>query len=142
MCILRTYLWYSSTLKVGVLVVGVGGELSLLTPWFKEVSCTLSRFPCIALLWFANFSLFIGVPRITRSYDEARSNYYFIFIFNPFWRELLEDRQYSKIIFYIDIWINTNINILKQRDKKEYIFCNKYISSNTIFLHINYIFNI
>lgn len=88
MCILHTYLWYSSTLKVGVLVVGVGGELSLLTPWFKEVSCTLSRFPCIALLWFANFSLFIGVPRITRSYDEARSNYFSIFIFNPFLKRI------------------------------------------------------
>lgn len=46
----HTYLSHSSTLNVGVVVEGVEGELCLLTRWFREVSCTLSRFPCIALL--------------------------------------------------------------------------------------------
>lgn len=67
---LHTYLSHSSTLNVGVVVVGVG-ELCLLTRWFKDVSCTLSRFPCIALLWFANFSLFMGEPRTTRGHDAS-----------------------------------------------------------------------
>lgn len=60
----HTYLSHSSTLNVGVVVEGVEGELCLLTRWFREVSCTLSRFPCIALLWLANFSLFMGEPKI------------------------------------------------------------------------------
>lgn len=41
------------------------GDFGLLTRWFREVSCTLSRFPRIALLWLASFSRFIGEPRIT-----------------------------------------------------------------------------
>lgn len=65
---LHTYLSHSSTLNVGVVVVGVG-ELCLLTRWFNDVSCTLSRFPCIALLWLANFSLFMGEPKTTRGHD-------------------------------------------------------------------------
>lgn len=67
---LHTYLSDSSTLNVGV-VVGVGGELCLLTRWFKDVSCTLSRLPRNALLWLANFSLFMGEPRITSSHDAS-----------------------------------------------------------------------
>lgn len=65
------YLSHSSTLKVGVVVVGVGGELCLLTRWFKDVSCTLSRLPRNALLWLANFSLFIGEPKITSHRHDA-----------------------------------------------------------------------
>lgn len=66
------YLSHSSTLNVGVVVVmGVGGELCLLTRWFKDVSCTLSRLPRNALLWLANFSLFMGEPKITSSHDAS-----------------------------------------------------------------------
>lgn len=65
------YLSHSSTLNVGVVVVGVGGELCLLTRWFKDVSCTLSRLPRNALLWLANFSLFMGEPKITSHSHDA-----------------------------------------------------------------------
>lgn len=65
------YLSHSSTLNVGVVVVGVGEELCLLTRWFKDVSCTLSRLPRNALLWLANFSLFMGEPKITSSHDAS-----------------------------------------------------------------------
>lgn len=75
---LHTYLSHSSTLNVGVVVVGVGGELCLLTRWFKDVSCMLSRLPRNAFLWLANFSLFMGEPRITSSHDANYTQSRFI----------------------------------------------------------------
>ena len=67
----------SSTRNVGVIVSVVEDEWILLTRWFNEVSCTLSRFPRIALLWLASFSRFIGDPGTTTdrpSYSSVLSH--------------------------------------------------------------------
>lgn len=101
---LHTYLSHSSTLNVGVLAV-VGGELCLLTRWFRDVSCTLSRFPRIARLWFANFSLFMGEPRttmeaMTRLSAHYTENSHFSFFFLAYDRSTPS----TKAIWSIAAW--------------------------------------
>ena len=72
----------SSTRNVGVIVSDVGYKWFLFTPLFNEFLCTLSGFPRIVLLWFANFSRFIGDPEIITdrpSYSSVSSHKQFEF---------------------------------------------------------------